>query len=256
MIPTWKENKPASLALLVLTAFLVLFLWAKTDEAARVTRTGGKAPSPEHDITVTGQGKALATPDIADISFGVESRGTVAADVQTANTKTMNALIDKVKALGISADDVQTSNYSVNQDFKYDPQTGQSSPVGWIVSQTVDVKVRDIGKISDVLQTAGQNGATNIQGPNFTIDDPSAILSQARAKAIADAQKNASALAKQLGVRLVAVVGYSENQGNVPVPLPYFAKASGVGGGGSAPAIQPGQNEVDLSVTVTYKLAE
>jgi uncharacterized protein YggE len=256
MIPKWKDNQPASLALLVLAAFLVMFLWAKTSLAVREARHVGKADLVEHDITVEGVGKALATPDIATISFSVETRGSETAAVQDKNTNTMNALLEKVKALGIPADDIQTSNYSVSQDFRYDPQTGQSTPTGWIVSQMVTVKVRDTSKTSDVLRTAGQNGATNVSGPNFAIDDPSTLLAQARQKAIADAQKNAVALANTLGVRLERVVGYTEYAPGGS-PMPYFnAKAEGLGGGGMAPSIQLGQNEVDLNVSVVYKLAD
>ena len=253
MFPKWKDNRAMSLALLVLSAFATIFLWAKTNLTLRQTREVGKPAPVEHTISVDGTGKAAAKPDVATVYFGVESRGKNAAEAQTKNTESMNGLLAKVKGLGIGEDDIQTSSYNSNEDFDY-TQAGRVSK-GWVVSQQVTVKVRDVSKISSVLATAGQNGATNISGPTFTIDDPSNLLAQARAKALEDAAKKAAALAASLGVRLERVVGYNEGSGGSPIPL-YFGKAVSADVGGGAPDIQPGQNEVQLNVSVTYKLAE
>ncbi|TAK04288.1 DUF541 domain-containing protein [Patescibacteria group bacterium] len=254
MIPKWKENRPASLALVLLCAFGTMFLWAKTDLAMRQARQVGRPEPLEHVISVEGTGKALGKPDIATVYFGVESRGADVASAQTKNTESMNALLGKMKALGISEDDIQTSSYNSYEDIEYTSSGRQ--PKGWVVSQQVTVKVRDVAKIASVLQTAGQNGATNISGPSFTIDDPSNLLAEAREKALKDAQEKAVSLAATLGVRLERVVGYSEYSGGGPVPYYDRAMSAGFGGGIEAPNIQPGQNEVSLNVSVTYKLVD
>ena len=253
-MPTWEENKPATLAMIALSVFGVLFLSAKAELASREARQVGRPVPMEHTITIDGTGKALGKPDVAAVSFGVDTRGAEVASTQQKNTDAMNALLEKVKALGVSEDDIQTSNYSVYQDFRYDPNSGASIPTGWIVSQQVTIKMRDTAKISSVLQTVGQNGATNISGPNFTIDDPSSLLDEARADALEDANRKAMQLAQTLGLRIERIVGYSEYAPGGG-PIPYYERAVGMGGGG-APSIAPGQNEVDLNVSITYKLVD
>ncbi len=254
MFPTWKENRPFALGLLILIAYGVVFLGAKTHQAIQQTMRLDKPVPYEHTINVEGVGKVLGRPDIATISFGVETRGKDVASAQDRNSKSMNTLIDKMKALEIVADDVQTSSYNAYQETSYNPQTGKSEPGEWIVSQQVNVKVRNTDKISNVIQVAGQNGATNISGPNFTIDDPSSLKDEARAEALADSMKRAGMIAEQLGLRLERVVGYTEYATDAATYYAYDKMSSGMGGGG--PVIQPGTNEVMLTVNVTYKLRD
>ena len=255
--PKWSENKPFALVLLVLLAYLIVFLGFKIDKTGKeISRINQPAPT-ERSISVNGQGKIVATPDIASISFGVESKAEAVPDAQKTNTETVNTLIDKVKALGVEAKDIQTTSYSVYENKYWDPTTGQDKSRGWIVTQQLSLKVRDTSKISSVLQVVAQNGATNIYGPNFTIDDPSELQAQARAKAIADANDKAVKLAGDLGVRLIKVIGFSESA--YPTPYydskMYFGEATGMGGGGS-PTIEPGSNEISANVVVTYLLAQ
>jgi uncharacterized protein YggE len=165
----------------------------------------------------------------------------------------MNSLIESIKALGVAAADLQTSNYSVYEDKSWNPETGAYTSNGWVVSQQITVKVRDTAKISTVLDVAGRGGATNIYGPNFTIDDPSNLKDEARMAALADAQARAEVIAKNLGVKLDKVVGYSEWSDSGM----YYAERSFIGdGAGGTPTIEPGSTDVTVNVTVTYKLAE
>lgn len=252
--PSWHENKPFALALLLVLAFLVVFLMAKTGQTLGITERLDQPVPYEHDITVDGVGTVVGVPDIATVSMSVTSKGTDVAAAQTANTSTTNALISAVEALGVSKDDMQTSDYSLYEDNVYDPDTGEVTSKGWVVSQTLTVKVRDTSKVSSVFDTAGKNGATNLSGPNFTIDDTSSLLKQARAEAIKDAAEKAAALAATLGVTLERVVGYNEYQDNGPIP--YYAYDSIGGLSSKAPEVLAGTNEITLNVTVTYKLAE
>ncbi|NBS41505.1 DUF541 domain-containing protein, partial [bacterium] len=165
--PSWHENKPFALALLLVLSFLITFLMAKTGQTLGMTQRLD-APVPyEHDITVDGIGKVVGIPDIASVSMSVESKGADVATAQAANTGTTNALIAAVQALGVAKDDMKTSDYSVYQDNVYDPDTGEVTSKGWVVTQTLTVKVRDTAKVSTVFDTAGKNGATNLSGPNF-----------------------------------------------------------------------------------------
>ena len=118
-------------------------------------------------------------------------------------------------------------------------------------------KVRDTAQAGDLLAGVGGKGATEVSGLTFTFDDPNVLQDEARDEAIADAKEKAKVLAKQLGVRLVRVVSFSEN-GNYPGPI-YYDKAvmsSGMGGAedARAPEISVGQNKVTSSVSVTYEI--
>lgn len=253
--PSWEENRPFALALLLTFAFLIAFLMARTTlalgQAARLDE-----PQPfEHQISVEGTATVSGVPDIASVTLGVDSKGPDVASAQATNAAAANAMISAIAALGIAKDDIQTANYNVYENTKWNPDTETYETDGWMVSQQVTVKVRDTAKIASVLDTAGKRGATSISGPNFTIDDASNLRAQARAKAIEDAETKARALAKTLGVRLERVVGFSEWVASDPMPYRSFNLDMG-GSPASAPEVLPGSSDVTLNVSVTYKLAE
>lgn len=248
MWPTWKDHK-------LFTVLLALVLVATTGFLLKKTASLERPEPVEHQISVEGFGKATGKPDIATISFGVESKATDVASAQNANTTTTNALLDQVKAQGVAEDDIQTANYNIREDKTWDPDTNQEKSLGWIVSQDITVKVRDTSKVGALITALGQNGATNISGPTFTIDDSSAIKAEARKDAIEDARKQAATIAKNLGVRLHRVVGYSEWTEEGPISVGGYPLGTGADVFKStSPTIEAGTNEVSLHVNVTYSL--
>lgn len=129
--------------------------------------------------------------------------------------------------------------------------------VGYDVSQTVEVKVRDTAKAGDTLAALGTIGVQNISGPNFMVDDEDAAKAEARGKAIEEARTKAKLLAKQLGVRLGKVVSYSENGAGYPQPMMYSAVAKGGmmdASRESAPTLPTGENKTSVTVSVTYEI--
>jgi uncharacterized protein YggE len=256
MWPKWSDNKPFTIAVLALIAYAVCFLWVSTDKLIAETKQIGQPIPFEHTIYVEGTGKASATPDVATISFGAETRNEDQATAQNENSTKTNALLSLVKAQGIAEEDIQTSDYSIWQDCVWDDDYNECTPTDWVVSQSVTVKVRDTAKVAGLLSVLGQNGASNVYGPSFEVDDLSAAKAEARAAAIKDAEANAKQLAKELGVHLDGVIGYSEYAPQPPYPY-YDREYAAEGIGGSiAPEIEIGSQEVSLTVTVTYKLKE
>lgn len=256
MWPKWRENKPFALGLLILIAYAILFLWVKTDYTIAQRREVGKPTPLEHSITVDALGKAVGKPDLATVNVTVESRDPDAAAAQTKNTGTMNDVLGKIKALGISDDDIQTSAYNSWQDCVWNQDTQVCEPTDWVVSSTATVKVRDTAKVGDVLQVAGQNGAT-VSGPNLTVDDTTSLQAEARDKAMDEALKKAKAIADKLHLKIEKVIGYSEYSNDAYPPVPYAAdRLYATGGGTPAPDVQAGSQEVSLTVSVTFKLAD
>jgi len=256
MLPRWEENKAMSLAILVLIAFLVMFIWVKTDKTIKETAEVGKPVPYEHSIYIEGQGKVTATPDLATVSFTVETRAVESGSAQSDNTSRMNDLMGRLREIGIADKDIKTSYYNVWQDSIWNPETGEYTPGDWVVSQTIDVKVRDTAKTGEVLSLAGEFGATSVTGPNFTLDDPTVYREEAREEAIADAMKKARVIADKLGLKIESVIGYSEYSPDYYPPMPYYSMAAEAMDAKSIPEVSEGETEVLLNVSITFKLAD
>jgi len=253
-------------AALLVVVVLAVFLGIKSLGELQGLRYVGAGIAPQNIISVSGYGEALSVPDIATFTFSVVSLKPTVAAAQTDATAKINAVSDYLTGAGVEAKDIQTSDYSVSPQYDYEQGvcTSYSCPSGrqvlrgYEVRQTTTVKVRDTSKAGDLLTGVGSRGATEVSSLNFTFDDPQKVEDEARGKAIADAKEKAEELAKQLGVRIVRVVSFSEN-GGYGGPMPYYKLDSAVGGmGGAEPARAPeisvGQNKVTSNVSITYEI--
>lgn len=226
---------------------------------------GLRDPNPVYNvITVSGEGEAVGVPDIASFTFSVSQDAATVALAQEGVTKKMDAIIAALKNLGIAERDIKTSDYSVYPKYNYEaspaiypPYPGRQVQDGYTANHSVSVKVRDTAKAGEALAAAGNAGATNMSSISFTIDDPDLLVNEARAEAIADAKAKAEMLADELGVRLVRVMGYSDNMGGGPIP--YYREGIGMGGDVSvtqakAPTLPTGENKFTINVSVTYEI--
>ena len=221
-------------------------------------------------ITVSGQGKVYAKPDVAVVSLGVTAQAKTVADVTKSNTEKMNAVIEAVKKLGVEDKDIETTNYSLNpvyDSYAVPVSASSSVPViypvrtgttltGYKLDQNVQVKIRDFTKISDILAQSTASGANLVGNLQFTIDNPEQFKEQAKAKAIAEAKKNAQNLEKDSGISLGKLINVYENYN---YPEIYNSKAVGMGGASMdsvapAPTIQPGQQEINVTINLTYQV--
>lgn len=213
------------------------------------------APSVGRGITVVGIGKASGTPDVANVSVGVETQAASVQQAVTENKAQMTKLLEALKALGIADKDIQTTNYGVFTERQPVPGPEGKGNVGaatYHVNNQVSVTVRDVNKLGDMLDKVVAAGANNIYGVNFSVADTSKLQADARAKAIADAKARAESLAKLTGVTLGEVVSVSEVIGGTGPVFDRAATAMGLGGGGAP--IQPGEMEVNTSVQVTFAI--
>ncbi len=257
--PMWHVEHPGAKKIFmtlwgIFLAYGVVYLGSQIRNSLAMYPYIGRSLRPEHVITVDADGKVTAIPDIAVVSMGVDLRGTTVAEVQDKSTATMNNLIAQLNALGIDKKDIQTTNYNIYPRVKYIDKQGDV-PDGFEVNETVTVKVRDLTKSNQVVALAGTVGANMVNGLQFTFDDPDVYKEQARDLALAKAKDKAARLAGQLGVQLVSVVAFSEDQGGTGGPI-FYAKDVSMGAGGAAPApmIETGSNDVTTHVTVTYEI--
>lgn len=239
----------------VVVALLSVYLISLTRNSLRAYDYIGKSPDIKDRVTVEGTGKVTAKPDIAKISIGVLTDKATVAVAQKENTDKMNAIIKALKdQFKIEDKDIQTSNFSVNP--KYDWSDGRQRIIGYIVNQSVEVKVRNFDKIGEILAKAGELGANSVNGPEFTIDDPETYRAEAREKAIKQAKEKAETLANQVGIKLGRIVNFSEAvAGNYPIS---YTLGMGIGGGSEkslpAPDIQAGSEDVVVNVSISYEI--
>lgn len=256
--------KTATVALIILVA-LVLY-----------SQFGPSLPISVNQITtnkndlfsVTGSGEVTAKPDIAEVSFGVSATGQTVAAVQNQSNEAINKVVAAVKALGIADKDIKTTNYNINPQYggvgqdriMSDPQ-GPLPPIvpdqnitGYSMNVNVVVKVRDLDKVNQVIDTATENGANQLGGISFTVDNPDKYQAEARKLAIEDAKKQANELASAAGIQLGKVVGVYESPmfyGRGDAAL--SAKAEPMGGPNVPTQIEPGSSTISTQVTLNYE---
>jgi len=203
-------------------------------------------------IAFSGEGKVFTKPDIAFVDFSVVTQGTRIKDVQDANTKKMNKVITFLKDSGIDEKDIKTTNYNLYPQYTYEnykiPQI-----MGYQISQTLNIKIRNLDKVGDILQGGVEVGINQVNSLYFGVENDEQLKEQARKMAIDDAKEKAKKLAKELGIKLGKLTNFYENVVGYPVPM-YSYKESGMGGGGATLDIQAGENEIIVSITLTYEV--
>ena len=163
----------------------------------------------ERAISLTGHGEVRAKPDMAVVTVGVMTQAVSARDAVTDNNAAMEKVIAALKTSGIAEKDIQTSNFSVSPRYDY-KENSQARLVGYDVSNTVTVTVRDLAGLGTMLDSVVNEGSNQISGIAFDIADRHVLEDQARKLAVADARRKAEIYAAAAGVSLGRVVVMSE----------------------------------------------
>ena len=205
-------------------------------------------------IVTSGEGIVKRAPDRAWVSIAAESRARTAPEAQKLNTDAMTAVLDKIKALGVSAEAIRTTAYSVQPDFEY--QNGRQSLKGYIARNQVEVRVDDLPKLGEIMANAVGTGATSMSGVRFDLKDREAAETEALRLAVRDARRRADAAASGAGVKIVQVWRIDE-QREIDVVRPMVMPMARGGMEMAAPAavpIESGQIEVRSHVTLTVRI--
>jgi len=212
--------------------------------------------TPAKTITTSAEGKAMASPDIAKVSFSVVSEGFNPDKIAEENNKKMNKAIDFAKSQGIEEKDIATSQYNLSPSYEYDEKTRRTFISGYRLTQTALIKIRNLEKTGKILAGLPDLGINQIDSISFDIDEPERYLAEARDKAFSKAREKAGEMASKNGVKLGKVVGFSEYQGG-PVVRYQEVKTLDFGGAEPAPVIpqiQPGIQEVIVNVSIIYEI--
>lgn len=223
-------------------------------------------PGSFRSFSATGEGKVVAVPDVAEFSYSVINQGGKdLAVLQEQNSVKTQKINDFIKSKGVDDKDIKTQNYSVEPRYQYYscPEMGGACPpsdiVGYTITQSVSIKVRDFKQVGALLSGVVTAGANNVSQLSFTIDDPSKVKNEARAAAIVKAREQAESIAKAGGFRLGELLSIEE-------PYNYYGM-EGRGGdmmnkavlsmapqAAMAPAIEPGSQEVVVNVILRYEI--
>lgn len=200
-------------------------------------------------ITVTGEGVVAAAPDMATISLGVQHMADTPEIAMMQTAQASQAVVSRLKMMGIAEADMQTSNLSLHQVENYD-RNNQPRIEGYRASNSLRVQVRDLDQLGPVLTAVLQDGANNFGGLSFGLSEPRPAQDAARQAAVKDALAKAALYAEAAGVELGNVVSISEGGGH-DAPMPMMRMEMAVG---SDMAVEAGELSLNQQVTVVLEL--
>jgi len=214
-------------------------------------------PQQNTGVWVTGQGEAMAVPDIAMLGLGIEARADTVAEAQAQASEAMEEVMQALKDNDVAEKDIQTQRFSIYPITRWIENKDKEEIIGYRVTNMVVAKIREVDKAGTIIDAVARAGGdlTRIQGISFTVDDPTPYYEEARAKAMKDAKNKAAQLADLAGVKLGKPTYISEGVvyrpeltrdlyegGGVPVPAP------------PAPPISPGELKIMVNVQVAYAI--
>lgn len=212
-------------------------------------------PLPPPRIVVTGEGEMAVRPDLAIVSLGVMREAKSAREALDANNAAMARVIAAMKETGIAERDLQTAGLQIMPRYTYTNKpdgTQQAELVGYEVTNTLSVRIRDLAKTGEILDQAVTLGINLGGGISFTNDNPAAALQEARRRAVADAMAKAHTLGEAAGVALGRIIEITDTN-VVPPPIPLAAKAMVREAADSVP-VEVGENSYRVQVNVTFEL--
>ena len=237
--------KPVMLAALLLGAAALPMPAAAQQASITQTIAGTRL-----DVTATGE--VTRVPDVAIITAGVVSRSATATGALQDASARMAKVLAALKRAGVADRDIQTSNVSLNPEYRY-PQNESPQLTGYTATNQLTIRFRDIAASGKILDALVSQGANQINGPSLTIDKPEAALDEARANAVAIGRARAEAYARSLGLRVVRIVAVSESGGYAVLPpMPPMVAMARMEA--QSTKIEPGEQKLQVSLAMTFEL--
>jgi len=223
-------------------------------------RFGSMLSNQRTGLWVSGQGSASFKPDIAILTLGIEVRADSVATAQEKARQAMDKVKTAVTEMGVAEKDIQTTRFAIEPVIEWQEtfpgKTRKEVITGYRVSHMVRVKVRDLDKVGGVIDAAAEAGGDfiRVRGVSFTAEDPTPYYSEARVKAVKDAEARAREIAQTLGIELGRPIYITESSSPIPAPMvaEFYAKA-----GGAPPPptpISPGELEARVTVQIVYEI--
>lgn len=203
-------------------------------------------------ISVTGEGRVTAVPDMAVVQVGVQEQARDASIALRAVSEGLEAVLADLAEAGVAASDVQTSSVSVSPVYDR-RQAADPVLTGYVASSSLSVKVRDLDTLGGILDDVVGSGANQLNGLSLTLADPAPMRDDARRLAVADARAKAELYAEAAGVSLGRIVSLSDGSSPSPVPMQRFAMAEA-----AAMDVPIATGELDLvqGVAITFEIEQ
>jgi uncharacterized protein YggE len=230
---------------------LVLLGLGNPVQAPRPVLAADPSSPPDHTISVSGTGRIVIAPDLADLRFGVSVTRATVTEARAVAAASMASVIDALRKLGIAETDLKTALLSLGPVYDYST-AGKPRLTGYNLSNAVVVTIRDLDKVAAAIDGAIAAGATGMDGVVFRVGDPARAEEQARRSAMAQARAKAETLAASAGVAIDGVASIVEATSGMPYPVPYAAERSAAAPSDVSTPVQPGTNEVTVTVLVVY----
>lgn len=237
--------RPVTLALATLFAMVAVSLTPVPQAFADDT------PRPRI-MTLSGTGEITTAPDMAHVSTGVIAEAKTARAALSANNAAMAKVIDGLKAKGIAAKDIQTSNFNVGPQYQHYKDGRPARIRAYRVSNQVNIVIRDLAKLGEILDAVVSLGSNSINGVRFSVSRPQTLRDEARRLAVSDARRKAELYAQAAGVTLGPIQSISESGGFRPQPLQQFTRAASMEKA-SVP-IQAGEQALSMTVNIAWEI--
>ncbi|MFQ6039277.1 MAG: SIMPL domain-containing protein [Candidatus Poribacteria bacterium] len=206
-------------------------------------------------IQVTGSGSAFGKPDLVLLNMGVSVEKASVKEALEEAAATMQRVLDSLKGNGVAEEDIQTQRFTIQPQYDYIDR--KQVLRGYLVTNMVSAKVRDIDAVGEIIDDAADAGGDllRVQSVIFTIDDPKELQSKARIEAMKDAKAKAEILAREGEVRLGKPISISDTIHYVR-PDFYDSERMPAKGGEISTPVEPGLLEVTVTVSVVYSIEE
>lgn len=206
-------------------------------------------------LTVNGSGEVSARPDLAHVRLGAQAQEPEAGAAQDNVNRTMQGVLDALKASGIPAENIRTTGLSLEAVYadQRPGDTGEPRLTGYRAANSVEVELPEVSRIPTVIDTAMKAGANRLEGVSFSLKDDQAQREKALRKAIADARSKAGIMAADLGVRL-SLIHEVQERGVQVLPRRRAESLARAGAAFAATPVEPGEIQVRADVSITYRL--
>jgi uncharacterized protein YggE len=203
-------------------------------------------------LTIVASADVSATPDIAEIGAGVMTQAASAEAALAENAQRMDRVVRSLRAQGIAERDIQTTGLSVQPQFRYE-QNREPILVGFRASNQVRVTLRDPRRAGRVADTLVKEGANQIDGPSFRVDNPEPLLDRARQEAVRKGRARADLYATAAGMRVARITSISEQHLMRPPPPMPVARAMAADAMADSPVL-PGELQLSVTITMEFEL--
>jgi uncharacterized protein YggE len=233
--------------LLLLCSSLLLAPTLRAQAAAGVAH-----PEPVPQVVTSATGEVRVTPDRATIFMGVQTRGKTAAEASVQNARKVRAVLDTLRAAGIPQELISTVEYNVYPEQRYDRDKGDEAPIiiGYNVSNTVRIEVRNLADLGKLIDAALAKGANNMNSLQFFSSKADSARRVALGKAVELARKDGEAMARAAGVSLGDLLELSSSQSfSPPIPMMAMARAEAV-----QTPVSPGEQVISAAIVARWRL--